>query len=73
MTEKATFGNQCSELERQNDIRDFTRKFTQAEETKDYFRIEDLIREGLTNDYPIPSSTDPQVIDIICAIFRDLI
>ena len=73
MTEKTALGQQYCEENRQKAIKEFSRKFTQAEERTDYFRIDELTREGLANDFPIPTSTDPEVIDIICAIFRDLI
>ena len=65
MARRPTYGERMSDWERDKDQRDWSRAFLNAVYAKDYSRIEELVKEGLEDDYEFPQVDDPRTLEII--------
>lgn len=69
MARRQTYGERMAEFDREQDQSDWKRCLYNALNRKDYLRVEELIIEGLSEDYDFPSLSD-QTFDELLAKHR---
>ncbi len=62
---KATYGERMQEFERQQDESFWNRRFQNALKKQDYTEIEELLKEAFDEEYDLPLTSDPRVLQII--------
>lgn len=65
MARRQTYGESMAAWERENDERYWEQSLQKALTSHDYVLIEELIAEGIAQDYSFPLITDPIVCRLI--------
>ena len=62
---KATYGDRLRELDRQQDDAYWQRRYENALRAHDYAKIEMLLEEARDEDFDIPLTKDPRILEMI--------
>lgn len=62
---RSTYGERMSAWEHGQDERFWIRRFNDAVDNQDYDKVEKLIQEAISDEYEIPSVSDPEVIKLL--------
>ena len=62
---RSTYGERMSAWEHEQDERFWVRRFNDAVDNQDYDKVEKLIQEAISDEYEIPSVSDPEVIKLL--------